>query len=882
MKFINKKLAMAVCMVLSVSACLSDKTSTEYLSDAKVSISNSQDEAAIIALKNAVRVDLKNAEARLLLGSLYLKVGDSTAAEKELSRAFDLTGDVKRILPKLLKALNLQNKNDEMLALIRDLEETTPEILLYQYLAYDRLGQKDEATQSLLQAKELSTESIYSQLGEAYLKTDLSDADGALENINKILVTDPNMTEALLLKGQLHFARKEFSNAIEAFNAYHRLLPKDIQIRLFLANAYIKNEQFEQASEHLDFLLKVSPEHPFTNQLKGVVYYQNSDYTQALAHTRKAIQNGMGSISSRIIAGLSAFKLEQYELAHQYLASLSGLPATHPVQRVLAIIQMQLGYNVDAGITLAELEDLTPQDISLFTTASFEMLKEGRVEEAKALLAKTDAVSIGSSKEMTKIGVLKLSMNDLEGLVNLEKAVEIDPNSSIAKISLAAAYIKTNEYSKALTLAEEWKKSHPDQVEGYNLAAKIYLLSKDSTNAEREFNLALKINEHNPHSLLYFANKALADGKPKESIKRLEQLLSSSPNHLEALILNYNAYKAINNTNLAIEKIANSFINNSDILTYRLLYARVLFIEEQFGDVINLLEDIKNEALAPTLQWVLLGDSYLKLKKNAEALVVYDKWVVAQPTNRIAWVNKILVQEKNADYHGALSTVDKALLNAPDDGQFNVLRANYLILLGEYRKAQVQINTLTDEQKLFPLVRGLQSKIWLSEENFTRAIPGLLALYEISPNSYNVAILFATHIKLGQEKLAFDFIQKHVESFPEDNISRNLLAESAITYNQALAKIHYLVLLKSAPENLSILNNLAWLEYLLANYEEAFKYINKAMNLKANHPQILDTAGLIELKLGNKSKAIALLKKAKLLSPNDETIAENYQKAMAQ
>ena len=99
-----------------------------------------------------MRADLENVEARILLGSLYLNLGDAAAAEKELSRALSLTGDAKRILPKLLKTLNLQNKNDEMISLINDFEYTTPEILLYKYLAYDRLGQKNKAQSFLIQA----------------------------------------------------------------------------------------------------------------------------------------------------------------------------------------------------------------------------------------------------------------------------------------------------------------------------------------------------------------------------------------------------------------------------------------------------------------------------------------------------------------------------------------------------------------------------------------------------------------------------------------------------------------------------------------------------------------------------------------------------------
>lgn len=882
MKLINNKIALAVFTALSISACSPDKTSEEYISAAKVNLNNSDNNAALISLKNAVRKDLKNAEARMLLGSLYLNMGDAESGEKEFKRALDLNGDVENVLPKLLKAFNLQSKNKDTLSLIEKYEVLTPEILLYQALAYNKLDQKDNARLSIARANDISTESIYSQLGQAYLKADMLDVDGALENIDKILATDPTMAEALILKGQLHFSKKEYKSAIEAFNEYHRLLPQNVQIRLFLANAYVKSEQFEQANGHLDFLLKLSPEHPFINQLKGVVYYQNADFVKALEHTKKAIQNGIDSTSSRIVAGLSAFKLERYEEAHQYLSTLSELPATHPVQRVLALVQMQLGYTTNAGITLDELEGLTGQDVNLFTSASFELLKAGKIGEARRILAKTNTIENGSSQEMTKIGILKLTMNDLEGLTNLEKAVEIDPERPMAKVALAAAYIEAKEYDKALELADKWKKSHPDKVEGYNLAAKIQLLKNDTAAAEIEFNNGLKVNKNNPHSLMYFANQALEENKAKMSIGLLERIFIDSPHHLDGLIVYYRAHKAIGKPSIAVDKLANSFSQNKNNATYRLIYSQVLFKEELFDEVINILEDVENQNSQSTTHWMLLGSSYARIEKNDKALVIYNNWIKNQPQNRLAWLSKLSFQEHLTDYNGALNTVEKALKSVPGDGPFTILKANYLILSKKFSQAQMLLGNLTNEQKELPFVKGLQGKLHLAKGNFKGAISDLEVLYESSSSSYIAALLFTAYEKVGRKKTALDFIQKHVDLHAEDTLARKLLAESAISVKPLLAKEHYLVLLKSSPNNLIFLNNLAWVEYLLANYNEAERYINKSIGLNANHPSVLDTAGLIQLKLGNKNQAIELLKKASALAPTDEKIARHYQDALAQ
>jgi putative PEP-CTERM system TPR-repeat lipoprotein len=885
MKFSNK-LIITMAVAFSLAACSPQKTSEEYIQSAKTHIANGKSSAAILELKNAISIELENPESRLLLGTLYLEFGDVEAAEKELRRSLDLNGDADLILPKLFKALNLQGKSEEVLTLANQsrMSQATvlPEILLYKTLAYLKLGDKKKAEETIAQASENSSESVYSQLGEAYLMAESTNSSGALGLIESILIKTPELTEALLLKGQLLFSQGDYNDAIDSFNEYHRILPSNIQVRLFLANSYVRNEQYFEADEHLDFLLKLLPDHPFINQLKGVVFYQKGEYENALIHTGKAIQNGLNVPSNRVVAGLSAFKLEQYEQAHHFLIPIAAsLSPVHPVRKVLAVVQLQLGYNSEAVDTLQEMDGVTAEDINLLTTASFTLLKAGKIQEAKAIITKTSDIS-SDPQEIATIGILKLSMNDLEGIADLEKAFDIDPDLPLAKLALASAYIQNKEYEKALALAEKWKGSHPKQVEGYNLAAKIWLIKNEIDKAEQELTKVLTFNKNSSYSRLYFANKYLLNKQPTEAIEELKNIFMVSPAHFVALKYNYRAHKTLNNQSVAVDKIKQSYENNPDKLAYRLLYAKVLFLETNYQKAIELLEKTNSIENFSSAHWALLGDSYFKFNKYEKALAVYSDWVKAKPQDRAAWLSKISTQEKLADYSGALSTVDKILIRIPADGQFTILRANYLILTKNFSEAQEQINNLTEEQRKLSLVKGLQGQLWLTEDKFAQALPGLKELYNILPTPYNTALVFATHKRLRQEEVAFDFIQKHVESYPTDKISRNLLAENAIVFNLELAKEHYSVLLESTPDSLSILNNLAWVEYELGNYIEANKLINKTLKLDSLHPQVLDTAGLIQLKLGNKLKAVELLSKAKSLAPNDDEIAKHYKEAIAQ
>jgi len=878
MKRINNRLALAVCIILSVAACSPNKTSDEYLNIAKANISASKHSDAIIALKNAIRADLNNAEARALLGSLYLNMGEAAAAEKELKRALALSGNLGNILPKLLKAFNLQRKNDESITLISELEQVTPEILLYQALAYNRLGKKSKAKQSVAQANELSMESIYSQLGNAYLKADSSDIDGALENTNKILAEAPNLTEALMLKGQLYFVKKDYASALNAFNEYHKLLSNDVQIRLFLANTYIKNEQFDEANKHLDFLLKLIPEHAFTNQLKGLVKYQKTEYKQALAYAEKAIQNGLDVPSNRVVAGLSAFKLEQYELAHQYLVTLSEiLSSTHPVRRILALVQLQLGYSADASDTLVELEGLTSQDVNLFTTASFELLKAGKIDEVKKLLAKTKGIVSENPQEMTRLGILKLSMHDLEGVANLEKALSIDPELPIAKKALAAAYIENGDFDSAIMLAKKWMKEQSGSVEGYNLAAKIYLKINDVKSAEDMLNKALKLKSDNAYSLFYFAGQDFEKNKYESAIDKYNKILNSSPDNIPTLVQLYLAHQLSGSADVAIERLKQSYNRNPDNLMYGVLLARAYYSNQYYEKTESLLEQyLQSSEVRPDLYWLVLGASYQKSKQPEKAVTIYGMWSKKSPNTINAWYRKIELQAQLKDYLGSLQTTREAIKALPEIQEFQLLEIYYLVLNKQYDNAQAKLNTLNVEQAKLALMKGVQGEIWMQKGLIDKAIPNLLELYKLEPSSRHAALLYTAYERLNENQDAYYFLRKHVKNNPNDDASKHILANRALVLEHPLALKYYYELQSKNPENYIILNNLSWLELQKGSYNTAEKLIIKALKLKPDQANILDTYAQIKLKQGDKEAAMKYLKQALSLAPNNQAIQTHY------
>ena len=257
------------------------------------------------------------------------------------------------------------------------------------------------------------------------------------------------------------------------------MLPQDTEAKMFLANSLIKDQQFDKAKTILEKMMKLSPEHAFVNQLLALVFYNQLDYESAIFHAEKAIQNGLNNAVNRSVLGLSAYKLERFELAHSNLLAASNrLPPQHPINTVLVLVQIKLGYDQKAKGALAGLDELSDADVDLLFQTSFNLIEKGMVGDAQSLLMKAEDDTEPTVNNQLRLGLLKLSINDASGLNNLESALEAEPESIQVQTALAKAYIASKDYDKAKSIALAWKEKHSDNPAGIFLKHRFISLQK--------------------------------------------------------------------------------------------------------------------------------------------------------------------------------------------------------------------------------------------------------------------------------------------------------------------------------------------------------------------------------------------------------------------
>ena len=104
-----RRLALTLAVGLMLSACAPGSPEA-HLASARQALATGNMPAVVIEARNALSLDARSAEARLLLGRGLLATASPSGAETELRKALDLGQPPESVWPHLLRALALQGQ----------------------------------------------------------------------------------------------------------------------------------------------------------------------------------------------------------------------------------------------------------------------------------------------------------------------------------------------------------------------------------------------------------------------------------------------------------------------------------------------------------------------------------------------------------------------------------------------------------------------------------------------------------------------------------------------------------------------------------------------------------------------------------------------------
>mgnify|MGYP000373709468 CR=1 FL=1 len=856
--------AVALVLAINITSCGENKTAEQHLQSAAKYSADNNINSAIVELKNAVRLAPKSAEARFQLGKAYLQQGNYVNAEKELLRAAELGEDV---IVDLVQVKVKLEKFDDIYEIERNSAELSDEqyvvILTYAGIAALRSGKEEKAQDYLEQAISISADNSYAKVASAYLLKSNQEFRKGLVTISKLLEDSPNLSEAVLLKGHLLFAIQEFELASETFAQYREQHPKDHSIRYFEINSLIRAELFEKAEQNVDKLLALYSKAALANQYKAQLLYQAKKYNQSKEFAELAIQYGGNDFAvAKMIAGVSAYHLNDMEQAYNHLISIEPmLPSSHPVQKILAVVKMKLGYLTDAALTLNQLDNLTTEDAVFLQLASSELMKAGDFNTAQTMIDQAQRVLPGNAKITAQKGFLLLSQKDLSGIKSLEKALELDPNLSDIDIPLALQYIANKEYQKAEAIAEKLA-TKGDEISAYLIRGGVLTDQKNNTKAKYMFEQALALDPKNITSLYNLGMITENEGDISSSVSYYQRTLQVQPGHTGAIQHLSLAQAEIGKVSDVIKFLTNLYSGNKDNRTLAFGLAQNLRLDRQIEKAIEILVSINPKNELPISYWMNLGDSYTQIKDYTSAKNSYLEGVKAFPDNYLILLRIIGLFEIEKNYPKALQAAKKAYKKYPNNTRLEMLLAHFEFLNNNFEDSEKYLLTLQRKNLNHPFTNAIAGKLALNKKDYDNAVEYFSMAYEQSPSDINVINLARALKFSNQQQQSERALESYLTKNSKNIRVRMLLAELYQDKDKQKKIEQYIEVSKTMQNNFVVLNNLAWNLFLLDEIEQALIDIEKAYALQPTNLAVLESYGVILIANNKVSEGVKILKEA--------------------
>ena len=877
-------------MGLALVACGSDNEN--YLESGKQSIEQQSFSTAVIQLKNAVRQQPEDAESRYFLAVAYMSVGDVSGAEKEFERALDLGYDANEVVPNLTKLYQSKGNKKGIHKLVAKAKGTRPQVLaelkLSQAKVYVEAGEHEKAQAVLDELKEIPGSGEFGLLGLAYSFVIKNNIDAALVQLDNVLERYPNQQEALRLKGRLLLANAQKEKAANVFVTYTQQYPNDVNSKALLARLYMDLDKPEQADELFNELAKAFPKALEIATLQANTKMALRQYEQANQAAERALLINSEDVTARLIAGVSSYFLNNHADVNRHLSLVAGLlPESHPAIRILADSQLKLGQSLDASETLTAIQgaDLNSGDALLMTQVGRGLVVDGQLKKAKQILSEIPE-NVEQPESLVNLGLLKLSMNDVSGVEDLELATEkLDKQPLQLQQVLAIAYLKSNQLDKALELAEQMIAQSESQVQGFLLKSRVALIKgqRDESLALLQQAAELAPNNANIQLALALVPSINNVADAEVALNKLEAILELEPSFTPAITQHYGLTKRFGVPQKMTVHLANYLQQNPSDVERSLLYANILITEGQPKKSLEILKSEQfNAELSKPLRETfngILAQAYIQDRQFDKAFDHYKTWYQTEPSN----VNAVkgytrLLQAQNLTKEALYVTSSYMEDVSSENMEVALLHAQNLVQSNQLEEFQALHDNFSDEIKSLPFVKGLLGQKYMLSRQPKEALPLLKASYDQQPTPNVTAFLVSALNATQGQQVAISFLKAHVLKYPTDAANALRYATLQTYKNNDEAIKYYKKVLELTPQNAIAANNLAHVLMNEGQLNAALKYGEQSLALAPRNPNILDTVAMIQLKLGNKEQALDLLSKAMVEADekvSDETFV-NY------
>lgn len=862
-------------MVPILVACGGEITSEEYLASAKGYIEQSDFDSASIELQNALKIDSGSAEARWLLGGLYFDGGNIAAAEHEFQRAQQLGWRADDVLPALARTSLAQGKFSDVLDM--EAEGLSPEgaadLLSQKTLAALAEGREEQARELLASAESEDPRSVEVGLASTTILLSEEDYTGALAEVDAVLEVAPEMSRAWRLRAQALMRQERLEEARDALDksiGFSRFAFGD---RVARALINIKFEEYAAAQEDANVLMEIAPADPSLNYVQGLLHFQNKNYLPAIKslNDAEAVVQQYPLIYYYLAV---AYQFEQdVELSAKYARQFAGLsPDSLQGRKLQAITLIQTGDPESVPAVLQPLLEGFPNDVEALNTLANALLLQDRAyggmvmyRQIKQQVPDWEIVPLRREGRLITGGSGEVvgPVPDLTGL---------GPNYPQTEILEILELIEKKDYPAAIEAAKAYQFRDIESRSPYHVLGKIYMAAGQNENAREAFNRVLKRAPGDSFANMNLAQLAVEAGDTEAARDYYENILEHDLSNLNALTQMAALEAGENNRKGVLRRLEQARKAHPDSLEPRLNLASYYMSTQEPEKVIPLFESLGELQRSSPRVLETTAMALVMQRKYDEAIEKLEELVEAQPQSPKSRYLLAMAVSAAGDRERSKTELQQALEIDENHMPSLLSLAKIASNEGDLEAQEKYTTRLGELAPDSPDVLRLQAIAARANGDEVGGIKLMERAFTLAPSSQTALDLAAYQWASGKDGEARKHLQAWIARNPGDTRVRLALANHLQQGADIPAAIEqYRVILEVQPANVIALNNLAW-HLKESDLKAALQYIDRAVNVAPDNPSVLDTQALIQYENSDYRGAMESIEKALAHAPEQPSV----------
>ena len=882
-------------LTCQVLAAPNPKASKLY-EDALTRFEKDDAKGAIIQLKNALQIDKSLLPVQVLLGRALLADGQVGAAEVAFTEAMELGVNRAEVVVPMAEAVMRQGNQQQVLKESRFAIAGLPpgvqfRLHLLRASASADLGDPREALRSIELARAIDPGALESWTSEVPVRLRARQFDEALAAADKALSISPGSAEALYHRGQIMHLRGRLDDALAAYGKALAAEPALAEALVSRAGLLIDLGRVPAARADIEAMRKAAPKDPRGAYLAALLAERAGDRAAARDALKEVtalldpIPIGYIRLKPQVLMlnGLAHYGLGERENAKPYLEAYQRLDPGGGVSKLLAQIHLADG-NVQLAIeSLENYLRANPNDTQAQALLASAHMSQGRASRATAVAR--DALRRNDAPELrTALGLSLLNAGEsADAQAELEAAFRKDPKQAMAGAALVGLYLQQGQSDRALALADSLVKQQPNNAPFKMLLGQARLGAGQKAAARSALEEAARLDPTLLGPPMHLARLEAMEGQFDAAERRLTALLSKDERNVDLQFELATLMERRGRPDEAqrwLEKAA----ANSGPREYRALLALV---------DLHLRHDRRDKALeaAKKASAMVPGDLAPHLALARTQIVTGDRdgarLSLTTATRLAAYeapqqLEIGLLQMLAGNLPGAAYSFDKALSTRPDYLPAQAAMVDVEVRQGELAKAEQRARTIAARHPQRAIGHQLLGDVAWARGDLPAAKEAFRQAHKVQPSTATLLNLHSAVLRQDGAKAAIALVEQWLKGHPRDRRARSALAGLQARQGMLVAaRTGYEALLKDAPDDADVLNNLANV-LLLEKSPQAVAVAERALAAAPGSTAIIDTLGWALLQNGQPDRALQLLRDARLREPGNPVVRYHLAVALAQ